>query len=402
MIRYRALLLVVGLNVAVSAGCQGASLDTGGRSIVHGRGLPPTVVTFDQSTVAEVADSAPVLEPGTLSTLDGMVAQLAGKRVIFIGENHDRLEHHLVQLAILSRLYQRRPALAVGMEFFQIPFQRYLDEYVAGRLDDSGLLEATEYFDRWGYDYRLYQPILQFAKTHGLPVVALNASNELVKKVSEGGIAGLAPSDRAQLPADMAPADAHYRARLRSVFDLHPTGERKEFGRFVEVQLLWDEAMAETVAKYLQRHAKRSLVVLAGNGHLAYRSGIPDRLQRRIEVDDAVVLNGADSGIEPGIADYVVLPESRALPPAGRLGVLLDAASDTVRIKALDAGSAGAAAGVRSGDILVELGGRSIGTLADVKIALWDKLPGERVLARVRRDRGLFGQADHLFDVELQ
>ena len=60
------------------------------------------------------------------------------------------------------------------MEMFQQPFQRYLDEYVAGSIDEQTMLRATEYYRRWRMDFRHYAPILRYAREHGLPVIALN------------------------------------------------------------------------------------------------------------------------------------------------------------------------------------------------------------------------------------
>jgi uncharacterized iron-regulated protein len=396
------LLLAAAISAVVCPGWQSAMSDPTGRAAGDRRGTVPFTVSAARDGADNVARGAQVVDLDELPSLDEVIPELGTKRVVFIGESHERFEHHLVQLAIILRLYERNANLAIGMEFFQEPFQRYLDGYVAGRLDDDALLEATEYFSRWGFDFRLYQPILRFAQENRIPVVALNVSKELVERVSNRGMGGLAPEERAQLPARIVPADALYRERLRSIFELHPASELKNFERFVEVQLLWDESMAETAAKYLLSHPERSLVVLAGNGHLAFRSGIPGRVQRRAPVDSAVVLNGTDTGIEPGIADYIVLPRKRALPAAGRMEVLLDISAGTVRVKALDAGGAAAAAGVKAGDALLAVGGRPIRSLADVKIALWNRLPGHRVSVRVRRDRKRLGQEDHAFEVELR
>lgn len=396
-------LLAAGVSAVVCLGCQGAWADSAGRIVSTN---PPVNVAARalsaQQAADEIARGAKVVDLGKLPSLDKVVSELATKRLVFIGENHQRFDHHLVQLAIISHLHERNRALAIGMEFFQVPFQHYLDEYVAGRLDDEMLLEATEYFDRWGFDFRLYQPILHFAQEHQIPIVALNVARELVEKVSNNGVKGLTPSDSAQLPAHIAPADAQYRERLRASFEQHPATELTDFERFVEVQLLWDESMAETTAQYLAAHPERSLVVLAGNGHLAFRSGIPDRVHRRVSIDSAVVLNGLDSGIEPHIADYVVLPEKRVLPAAGRMEVVLDTSADAVRIKSLDADSAAAIAGMKAGDALMVVEGRPIRALSDVRIALWDRLPGDQVSVRVRRDGKLFGQEDHAFEVELR
>ena len=402
MKRLQPLLLAAGLSAAVGLGCQTASSDPASRATIGGRVAGALSPATAEDAADEVVRGARVVDLRALPNLSKVIPKIATKRLVFIGENHERFEHHLVQLEIISRLYEQNPSLAIGMEFFQVPFQTELDEYVAGRSDDETLLEGTEYFDRWGFDFRLYQPILRFAQKHRISVVALNAPKELVEKVSNDGIKGLAPADRARLPAHSIPANARYRERLRSIFELHSAVELKDFERFVEVQLLWDESMAETAARYLLANPDRFLVVLAGNGHLAFRWGIPERVQRRVPVDSAVVLNGTDIGIEPGIADYVVLPEERVLPAPGRMEVLLDGGADAVRIKSLDAGGAAAAAGMKAGDALVEVGGRSIRGLADIKIALWDRRPGERVSVRVRRSGKLFGQEDHAFEVELR
>ena len=338
----------------------------------------------------------------TLTRLEDVIPELASKRVVFVGENHDRLEHHLAQLAIIARLYARNPRLAIGMEFFQVPFQPYLDEYVAGRLDDRTLLKHTEYFDRWRFDYRLYQPILQFAQAHRIPVIALNVAQELVDKVSRSGLESLTPDERAQVPARIDQADARYRERLRRVFEQHPGSEAKDFERFVEVQLLWDESMAEVAARYLGAHPTRSLVVLAGNGHVTFGLGIPRRLKRRLGVASAVIATGTENdGIEPGMADYLMLPAPQQLPPAGRLGALLEVSGHGVRIESLNKGSAAGAAGVQAGDRVVAVDGRPVDRVADIKIALWDKQRGDRVVLRVRRSRHLFGQDDLDFSVEL-
>ena len=72
---------------------------------------------------------------------------------------------------LVRRLRERGAELAIGMEFFQQPFQDSLDAYIAGTLSEEDLLRETEYFERWRFDYRLYRPILRYAKEHGIDVV---------------------------------------------------------------------------------------------------------------------------------------------------------------------------------------------------------------------------------------
>ena len=106
--------------------------------------------------------------------------------MVLIGETHDRFDHHLIQLEIIRGLHAIDLRIAIGMEAFQQRFQRHLDDYVAGKLSEPELLRETEYYRHWGFDFRLYQPILSFAREHGLPLVALNPPAELTRKVGDG------------------------------------------------------------------------------------------------------------------------------------------------------------------------------------------------------------------------
>jgi uncharacterized iron-regulated protein len=119
-----------------------------------------------------------MIAPGDGRSFDQLLSALDGKRVIFVGESHDRYDHHLNQLAVIRGLHERGADLAIGTEFFQEPFQPDLDEYVAGRIDEKTLLRKTEYFERWRFDYRLYRDIVTYARDKGIPLRA-NTRNQV-------------------------------------------------------------------------------------------------------------------------------------------------------------------------------------------------------------------------------
>lgn len=382
---------------ALSA-CQSAPT---GHGMSHGHhGAPASVAR--QGPAAGGQGGPKVLDLTALSDLDGIVPRLATKRVVFVGETHSRFDHHLNQLEVIRRLHARNPNLAIGMEFFQQPFQPHLDRFVAGELTETELLRDTEYYDRWRFDYRLYRPILAFAREHGIPVIALNVPSEISAKVGQEGLAGLADSERAQIPQDMDRSNGVYRERLREVFDRHPGSAQKDFENFLSVQLLWDEGMAERAARYLEEHPDRQLVVLAGTGHLEYGMGIPDRIRRRIPVQTAIVLNGDLGHVEPGMADYILLPEAQTLPPAGQLGAFLETSEQGVTVGSFADGSAAEAAGLKLGDRILALDGEPIARFADVKLVLWDKQPGDEVTVRVRRGRWVLGDQELTYQVGLR
>ena len=372
----------------------------------HAESILGDVVTVDQPTETAASplpvEASPVLDLNAFSTMEQIIPALAEKRVVFIGEQHTRYDHHLTQLEIIRRLHALHPQLAIGMEMFQQPFQRYLDEYVAGNIDEQAMLRATEYYRRWRMDYRLYAPILRYAREHRLQVIALNVPRELTHKVAHVGLAGLNDEDRQQLPADIAPADEAYRQRLKEVYDHHPNDKEHSFEHFLEAQLLWDEGMADRAATYLDEHPDHHLIVIAGNQHLAWGSAIPQRLQRRTAVTMASILNSWDGPVKPGLADFLLLPEEQQLPPAGKLGALLNDDKDQVTIAAVVTDSACAAVGIKAGERITTIDNNAINSMADLRLALWNKQPGDTINMDTVRKRLLMPDKNLSYELTLQ
>lgn len=346
-----------------------------------------------------------VVDLKALPSMDQLIEKLTSKRVIFVGESHDRYEHHLNQLAVIEGLHDKGRDLAIGMEFFQQPFQPHLDAYVAGEISEKELLRRSEYFERWRFDYRLYRPILRFAQMHGIPLIALNLEKEITQKVGDDGIASLSDAERARIPTEIDRDDEDYRKRIRAVFEHHPMVKEKNFEHFLEVQLLWDEGMADRAARYLRGHPEKTLVVLAGTGHLEYGQGIPQRLLRRIPLESAILLNGAERGLDPEIADYVLYPQPVSLPASGLLGVLLDLESEGdekgIAVQGFAATSGAKDAGMEEGDRILKVGGEAIDSYSDIRIALLGNRPGEKLPVEVLREQ-LVKQDQHLtFEVVL-
>lgn len=337
--------------------------------------------------VASAAGDEPhsfrALDLGAALTPAVLADRLADKRVVFVGETHDRYGDHLNQLEIIKELHARDAGIAIGVEYLQRRFQPQVDDYIAGRTTERDFLRATEYYSGWGYDYRLYAPIFRFAREHHIPVRALNVPPSLPSAVAKVGLENLSPEQRAELPKQIEPASDAYKARLREAFDVHSAGHL-QFDRFVEAQLVWDEGMAESAAEYLDANPGRRMVMLTGSGHLAFGHGIPQRLKRRTGASYGIVL-GSEGEIEPGIADYVLFSQDVTLPPAGVLGVRMADERGGSRIVSFSPGSAAERGGLERDDIMTAVDGQKVTSVADVRVALWDKKPGERVLVEVRR-----------------
>lgn len=357
-----------------------------------------------ESGHAQIANPATtVLDLSALSTLEQLLPKLASKRVIFVGETHDRYEDHLNQLAIIESLHNAEKDFAIGMEFFQQPFQPHLDAYVAGEISEKELLRRSEYFERWRFDYRLYQPILRYAREHRIPLIALNLEREITRKVGDGGVESLTDEERARIPAEMDQGDDAYRERVKAVFEHHPMAKDGNFEHFLQVQLLWDEGMADRAARFLSEHPEKSMVILAGSGHLEYGQGIPKRLLRRVPAESAIVLSGIHRGLDPKMADYLLYPRPVTLSAQGMLGVMLDLESDGegIAVQGFADPSGAKDAGIEEGDRIVKVGEDPIASYSDIRLALLGSSPGEKLPVEISRGR-LISEDERLsFEVEL-
>lgn len=224
-------------------------------------------------------------QPTLTYSVPTALADLAAADVVYLGETHDSRADHAAQLQLIQALYAQNPELAIGMEMFQRPYQEAIDQYLAGTLSEADLRQRTEYDQRWGFPWAYYAPILRFAKEHQLPVLALNTPTEVTRRVAQKGLDALTNWDRQWIPPveEIRTDNAAYQQFLRPIYDdFHQGhGSSQGFENFFLAQVLWDETMAEGIANFLHANPTHQVVVLAGQGHVVYGYGIPDRVMRR-------------------------------------------------------------------------------------------------------------------------
>lgn len=203
--------------------------------------------------------------------------------LICIGETHDSEVDHVVQRMIVKALFARDERLGVGLEMFQRPYQKTVDRYLAGAIDEATFLEDSEYRTRWGYDWALYRPIVSFCKHNRIPVAALNVADELRKRISRVGYDQLTAEEKKQLGAIDFQVKEHRQFWFDRLGEMHGHGEMTKEGKekFYQVMTVWDEYMADSAVRFQKERQVRRLVVLAGSGHIERGFGIPQRAAKR-------------------------------------------------------------------------------------------------------------------------
>jgi len=363
-----------------------------------GRIINKTVPAAEQGLRVEI-DSPPlgVAVPQALSFAD-IAGQLTDKRVIYVGETHTRYADHLLQLRVARALFSRNPKLAIGMEMFSRDMQTVLDGYLAQEFDEREFLKKSSYFSKWGYDYRLYRDLINFARANKIPIIALNQEKELVSKIfKEGTTSALTEENLAKIPADRDLSIPGYRERIADVFTMHGQhgATPEQVNGFIQAQALWDETMAESVADYLTANPEHRMVVIAGQGHTAKSTAIPPRLARRLpEIQQAVILNAEGAEPDRSEADYLIFCGPQELPPAPLLGVMLSNSEEGVLVSGLSEQGKGKEAGIREKDVILAVDDEPVASIDDLKIIMLYKKKGTPVEVRIRRKSGFLFKTD--------
>lgn len=328
-----------------------------------------------------------------------LIDLLSLARIIYVGEVHDSLEDHRVQLEILKGLSERFPGkVMVGMEMFRRPSQPELTRWVEGNLEGKEFLKI--WYENWGVDEGYYKNLLTFIQENKIPLIALNASQEMEMKVGMKGIKGLSPEDQKQLP-EIDRNDPYHRQALQAVFKGHGPGA-EGFDKFYDTMLLWDETMADSVARALSspEGADKKMVVFAGGFHVGYGFGIPRRAFRRVPEPYQIVIphtkdfpeekkmmNVEAPDLPLSLSNYVWAVGYRVLENKKvRLGIQIEPFQSGIRVSDVSPNSAAADAGIQPGDIIVSFDGQTMENPFDLTYAVQQKAPGDRVKLKIIRE----------------
>lgn len=250
-----------------------------------------------------------------------LLTELQKADVIYLGETHSDEADHIAQLEIITAMHQARGDIAIGLEMFQRPFQPVLDQYIAGEITEAELVEQSEYEARWGFDWELYAPIIRYAQSNQIPLIALNTPREITRKVARQGLASLEGDDLQYIPPidKIDTSDENYQAMVAQVFSHHGGhgNSGPSFENFFAAQVLWDETMAEAIADYITAAPDTQVIVMAGEGHIVFDFGIPSRVERRLGEEltaYSVLLN--PTATAPELADFFWISDPAELETA--------------------------------------------------------------------------------------
>ena len=192
--------------------------------------------------------------------------------------------------SLLSEIVQARSAdTALGIAFCPISSQPDLDKFLqsgddaalVSALGDKGVKEST---------VQLYLPLLQFAKSKSVDLLALSPELSDVKKARSEGLQNVSPERRAAYVPDTEgfiglSQDPKYRLYTdRSLLkDFEPLDSSDKPGDFFAERILVHETAATALARYGAARPDSLVTMVAPTQDLRFLGGINKRIPRICE-----------------------------------------------------------------------------------------------------------------------
>ncbi len=195
-----------------------------------------------------------------LATTSELADELSKADVVILGEFHDNLAHHETQLAVLQELHEKGWLKQLALEMLTPSQQMGADKAVKERISNPEQLRVMLNWER-GWDWQLYGPIVSWATSEGIPLVAANLDEGEKQTVRDQ------PERLGKVVLGEHGLTTH-KKQFRSSHCGHTNPAREE--TMLRVQVARDARMA---ASLLSRVPGTAL--LAGNWHVRNDIGVP-------------------------------------------------------------------------------------------------------------------------------
>jgi uncharacterized iron-regulated protein len=272
-----------------------------------------------------------------------LAGRLEGVRLLFVGESHTSMDVHGIQLRVLEELFKAGREVLIGLEMYPYTEQEHLDRWTGGLLTEEGFIELSRWYDSWGYNWNYYRDIFLFARRNAIPMYALNTPREVIKAVRKKGIEELSEEEASRIPEQIDTDDEEHLRLFKAFFadegQFHMSMSDEQWKGMFDAQCAWDATMGYNAVKALQRHddSKAILVVLIGEGHVAYGLGIQRQAAQWFDGGMASIVpipvtdedGEIVDNVQASFADFIwgIPPESDTLYPS--LGLATTKMDDT-------------------------------------------------------------------------
>lgn len=205
---------------------------------------------------------------------------------LFLGEQHDVPDHQRIQRAVVDQLVRRQTLAALVLEMAS---QGQSTQALPPQASEEQVRTALQW-DNAGWPWAAYGPAVMTAVRAGVPVLGANLPKaRLGQAMKDDGLDALLPG------AALLTQQERVRAG-----HCHLLPE-SQIAPMTRIQIARDVAMAQTVAQAAR--PGKTVLLLAGGGHVARDLGVPLHLPRHLALKTVLLQAGAstdDAGPEDG------------------------------------------------------------------------------------------------------
>jgi uncharacterized iron-regulated protein len=249
------------------------------------------------------------LNTGARGTPESVLAALRTARFRLLGEVHDNPAHHAIRLKLLDALGESGLKPAVAFEQFDRLHDKALQQRLAaGDATAEAVAQAVQ-FDRKGWNWDLYRPLVETAMRHRMPLRAANLSRAEAARIAKEGTAALGAKRISELRLEAVWSPDKERVLRDIVYEGHCRAIPKALAGKIG---LAQRARDATLAEALLDPSGDGAVLIAGNGHVRRDLAVPLYLQQSLPGARIVSLGFLE--VESGkdrAADYFGTGEDR-------------------------------------------------------------------------------------------
>jgi beta-lactamase class A len=331
------------------------------------------------------ADGIVSARTGKPLSFEQMIKDMKASRFVYVGESHDNMAMHDIQLKVIQGLFKQDPHIAVGLEMLPADCQPALDRWSQGLLSEDELISEVRWYVHWNLNFGYYKKIFEFARDNKIPLVGLNAPRDVITKIRMNGWESLSDEEKKLAPRpDLS--DQDHRALIRTIFESSEIphammGEalEKMFEGLYRAQSAWDEVMAANAVRGAERDGRR-MIVLAGSGHLLYNLGINRRVsvRNRLPFRTVVAVELAPEerslDVSASFADFVwgIPEQERPAFPAVGLALKKVDGLDNIVVERKPIDGVALSSDIEKGDIFLTVDGRGFSDINQLRTYLAD------------------------------
>ena len=238
-----------------------------------------------------------------------MIKSVKEADVVFFGENHNDPISHWLELQVMKSLYENNQQLTLAMEMFEADNQLVLNEYLKGTIEEKHLLSEAKMWDNYATDYK---PLVDFAKSKNLPVVASNIPRRYANLVYRKGVKAIdslsseAKQWIAPLPVEIDLSLPGYKSMITAMGPHASSGSAENMARS---QAFKDATMAHFLLKYKAGqvfHVNGSYHSKNGEGIIWYVKKAQPKLKiATIHVTEQTQIESLDEA-NMKVADFII------------------------------------------------------------------------------------------------